>query len=313
MRTVVRGAGSIGARHAQVLTALGAQVTAWPVRPREGVVLDAGVYAGADLAVIATDTARHIDDAIEALNAGAMRVLVEKPVAPTAPDAARLAEHPRAGVVWVAAPLRAHEGFRHTADAVAGLTGPLSAHIVCGSWLPDWRPDRDYRTSYAARPQEGGVLRDLVHELDYAAALFGAATPVGAVLAGGPLEMATEQAATLLWTTPTATVTARLDYVTRPAARGVVVRSPAGSVSWDVPSATVTVVDADGAQRSTTFAADLDRNRVMTTQAAAALALSPDAPVERRIAAGAPATLDDAIAAVALCDAARELSDRRHP
>ncbi len=36
------------------------------------------------------------------------------------------------------------------------------------SWLPDWRPDRDYRESYSARLDEGGVLRDLVHEIDYA-------------------------------------------------------------------------------------------------------------------------------------------------
>ena len=50
---------------------------------------------------------------------------------------------------------------------------PLSAHVSCQSWLPDWRPGRDYRESYSARADEGGALRDLVPELDYATALLG--------------------------------------------------------------------------------------------------------------------------------------------
>ena len=49
-----------------------------------------------------------------------------------------------------------------------------SIHVFCGSFLPDWRPGRDYReTSSARRDAGGGVLLDLSHELDYAQWLAG--------------------------------------------------------------------------------------------------------------------------------------------
>lgn len=334
---VVRGGGSIGQRHARVFGMVGAEVALWPVRPRPTASPSSGpavhsrptapqpssepqvpllddttgpsTLAGADLVVVATDTGRHIADALAALDAGAGRVLVEKPLAPTAVDAGVLAAHPRAGDVWVAAPLRAHAAFRHLLGAVGALGSPLSAHVWCQSWLPDWRPDRDYRDSYSARPDEGGVLRDLVHEIDYTTALFGAPTLLGARLDhDGPLDIEAEQAATLLWRAPVATVTCRLDYVTRPPSRGVVVRGPRGSVEWTVASGEVRTTQPDGMTATRTFAEDLDRDVIMATQARAALDLTPDADLAQRHTVGAPATLAEGLAALELCDRAREIS-----
>src|SRR6478609_2704894 len=160
MPVVVRGSGSIGQRHARVFRQEGADVWLWPVRDRglssERPTLDEAT--GAQLlddttgpaalrdafVVVATDTARHVADAVEALDAGAELVLVEKPVAPAAEDARALYEHPRHLDVWVAAPLRAHEAFRHLRRLVGGLGQGGSAHVWAQSWLPDWRPDRDY-------------------------------------------------------------------------------------------------------------------------------------------------------------------------
>lgn len=257
--------------------------------------------------VVATDTARHVADAIEALDAGADKVLVEKPVAPTAEGARALLEHPRHLAVWVAAPLRAHEAFRHLRRLVGRLHDGGSAHVWSQSWLPDWRPDRDYRDSYSARPDEGGVLRDLVHEIDYATVLFGTPVLLGAsVAAGGPLEIDAEQAATLLWTSVHRfDVTMRLDYVTRPSTRGVIVRSPDGILEWDVARAAVRHTTADGEVTEQVFEHDLDRDIVMGTQARGALALRPSASLDERLARGAPATLTEGIAAVRVCDVAR--------
>ena len=319
---VVRGSGSIGQRHARVFRQVGAEVALWPVRDRrpgpDGVDEATGArllddttgpdaLRAAGLVVVATDTSRHVADALAALDAGAEKVLVEKPVAPTAPDTAALAAHARHTFVWVSAPLRAHEGFRHLRRLVGHLATTGSAHVWSQSWLPDWRPDRDYRESYSARADEGGVLRDLVHEIDYATVLFGAPALMGAAVeTTGPLEIEADQAATLLWSTDRAfTVTARLDYVTRPATRGVVIRTPEGILEWDVVRAAVRHTTPDGEVTEQVFDHDLDRDIVMGAQARAALALLPTAPAAQRIARGAPATLADGIAALRLCDDAR--------
>jgi predicted dehydrogenase len=319
---VVRGSGSIGQRHARVFRHLGADVRLWPVRPRptSGTDLETGVpllddasgpdtVAGADLVVVATDTGRHVCDAVEALDQGAGKILLEKPVAPSRSSSARLETHTRAEDVWVAAPLRAHAAFRHVLAEVERLEGRLSAHVWCQSWLPDWRPGRDYRESYSARLDEGGVLRDLVHEIDYATVLLGSPRLLGARLDhDGPLEMAAEQAATLLWSTDRAVVTMRLDYVTRPPSRGVVISSAGGSLEWAVNGGCVQSTDPEGTVDVRTFPEDLDRDVVMATQARAALELHPSANPAERHTAGAPATLAEGLGAVELCDRARELS-----
>jgi predicted dehydrogenase len=259
--------------------------------------------------VIATDTSRHVADAVEALDAGAGRVLVEKPVAPTRLQAEPLAAHARGSDVWVAAPLRALEAFRRLITLVADVGAPTSAHVRCQSWLPDWRPNRDYHVSYSARLDEGGVLRDLVHELDYAEVLLGRPTLLGAHLDHtGPLDIEAEQTATLLWCTDTATVTCRLDYVTRPPTRGITLRGPDGALDWDLTTATVTQHDATGRLTTTSFPADLDRDSFMARQARAALELTPDTKPAQRHTAGAPATLAEGLATLELCDRARAMS-----
>ena len=60
-----------------------------------------------------------------------------------------------------------------------GVIGRIvRASFESGQWLPDWRPHQDYRKSYSASPDRGGgVLFDLIHEIDAAYWILGDLIP----------------------------------------------------------------------------------------------------------------------------------------
>jgi predicted dehydrogenase len=323
LRVLVRGTGSIGARHLRVLDAMGVQeLFAWPVRPgttlaqrpdipESAQLVDCYPPGQFDLVVIATDTSRHVVDTLEALEHAPGALLLEKPVAPTAAAAAEILNHPLAGIISVSAPLRFHQGFALTADVMPRLGPATSAQVSSQSWLPSWRPERDYRSSYSARKEDGGALRDLVHDIDYPVLLFGAPDQVSARLGYGILGIEAEEAADILWETG-AMVHLRLDYVTPVKTRSVRISSERGAITWDVVRNEVTLQWSDStsgnsAASTAAFPADANVDTILARQSRAVL--------ERSGRLGShvmgifqPATLRDGILAVAICDAARASS-----
>jgi predicted dehydrogenase len=242
----VLGLGLIGRRHAALLVEAGWHVTAYDPLPTvealpNGVVRARSrdeALATADIAVVATPTAYHLDDALAAVRAGC-HVLVEKPLATGPEGVDELAVEAEASerVVAVAMSLRFHPGPATVVDMVrSGSIGtPWLAEVSFGAYLPDWRPGVDYRTTYSARAElGGGVLLDVVHELDYVTWALGPAVEVSAWLDRlSDLEIDVEDTALIhLRHAAGARSSIALDYLDRSYRRTCRVVGSEGSVQW---------------------------------------------------------------------------------
>lgn len=241
----VLGFGSIGRRHARILGDLGCRVRAYD--PAADTASTASVESapdvdaaldGADAVVIASPTSVHLEQATRALEAGC-HVLVEKPLATSTEGVAPLLERAeqQGRLLAVAMNLRFHpgpRGIKHVVEAGA-IGSPLFAHFTFGSYLPDWRPDDDYRRSYSARRElGGGVLLDVIHEVDYCVWLLGAVRAVSASVGHvSDLEIDVEDFALLqLAFESGAHASMDLDYVDRSYRRGCRIVGSEGSVAW---------------------------------------------------------------------------------
>ncbi len=77
---------------------------------------------------------------------------------------------------YVACPLRYNPVLQYVKDNV-DLKNVYCVRAMSSSYLPDWRPEQDYRNTYSAhKDMGGGVSIDLIHEWDYLTWLFGMPT-----------------------------------------------------------------------------------------------------------------------------------------
>jgi predicted dehydrogenase len=314
-RVAVLGTGSIGTRHLQVLRTLAdVQPLAIPVRVARASALQAEGFevlpdlkaaaaAGVRLLVVATDTSRHAADAEQALQLG-FDLLVEKPLTADAATAIPLQRLARESGrrVFVGCVLRFSTSLRAFRAALSDVGALHQVRIVCQSYLPDWRPDRPYRASYSARAAEGGVLRDLIHEIDYAGWLFGWPLRVSGCLRNlGRLGIEAEEQAELQWVVDGGpAVSISLDYLSRPTRRGIVACGANGTLEWDGVRQQTRRHLAGRAEECTPWAQE--RNGMFTDQARAFVQACSGG------SAGELATLEDAVRALAVCDAARRSS-----
>ena len=254
-KIIILGTGSIGMLHARLVKKLGYSPVLISVRDSrrrelegEGYEVAKNLEEVADLAVaciIATETNRHVADAAKAMSLG-LRVLVEKPLGVSEVEVRGMAENCGAEALAqlrVVCPLRWYGAISEVKKRLSALGRIHSVNICCQSYLPAWRPNRDYKESYSASPEQGGVVRDLVHEIDYCHDLFGLPDSdklqvVGSD--GGQIGIRSTSNVLMTWKrNDGGLVSIQLDYLTRSARRSLRVYGEHGEVSADLISGEV--------------------------------------------------------------------------
>jgi predicted dehydrogenase len=244
VKAIVVGFGSIGRRHTRILKNIGINVNIVSRRNIEG----EDNYKDIEIAiekedpqyiVVSNSTSEHINT-IKKISKTSFegKLLVEKPLVHEdleIPDSIP-------SDTFVAYNMRFHPLLQKLRDRVEG-SSVVSAHVYAGQYLPDWRPDRDYRESYSARREKGGgVIRDLSHELDYINWLFGGWRDVASM--GGQfshLEIDSDDVYGVLISTKNCPVVSlQVNYVDRINQRNITVNTEKENFSVDLVSKTFT-------------------------------------------------------------------------
>ena len=125
---------------------------------------------GYDVIFVTNSTYMH-KAAIELLQWHTRALFIEKPLFAFAEE--NLNQENSDCIYYVACPIRYKKVIQYIKENVK-KEDILSASAVCSSYLPEWRPNTDYRKCYSAIQQKGGgVSLDLIHELDYLTYLLG--------------------------------------------------------------------------------------------------------------------------------------------
>jgi predicted dehydrogenase len=263
MRALVVGGGSIGTRHLRNLNKLGVAdlglVETDAARRTEiagelSVKMFSGLENGLDWApnfvVVATPTHLHAEQTLEIVGAG-LPVFVEKPLSHTVAGLSEIVDlvQKKKLVSLVGCNMRFHPGPAMVKQLLGeGRIGKvLFARIQVGSYLPDWRPNADYRQNYAARVETGGgCILDCIHEIDLARWYLGEVQSVFCHAAHlSSLEIETEDVAILVCRHAHGALSEiHLDYVQRSYERGCQIVGELGSIFWDFNSKAVRWYDS---------------------------------------------------------------------
>lgn len=260
---LVVGSGSIAKRHVANLRRLypNAEVVCVSATGRTLTIEETGatrVLASIDeallmqpkFAVIASPAPYHIAHA-KPLLANQIPVLIEKPLAHSSSayaleeDALKM----HADLIDVAYNLR----YLTSAQKVkawldAKVIGRVHSVLVdVGQYLPDWRPNTDYRDNVSARASlGGGVLLELSHEIDYLVWFFGRFSTVFARSGNrGDLTLDVEDAVdAVIVSDEGVVVNLHMDFLQRQLTRTCKIIGLDGTILWDLATNSASIVGA---------------------------------------------------------------------
>lgn len=254
LKVLVIGTGSVGLRHIANLVELGCRVYAFSYRGQSGVnrhldvfpesvelvdSIEDSVLSVFDAVVIANSTHLHIECALRCARLN-KPFFIEKPLSHNMKgvDELRSLVQGNKCIVEAGYMMRCHPNLQWIKALLSEKYIGDIAYIRCavGQWLPDWRPDSDYRKSYSAkRDSGGGVIFDLIHELDLIQWLGGAVSEINAMVAHWEnLDIETEAIAQIgIRTSNNILGQIHLDYVHPTYHRDFEIVGAKGAIYWD--------------------------------------------------------------------------------
>jgi len=253
------GLGSIGRRHLRLISEIRPDIKIIVVRSGHGSACDEekmavkitdsigdAIKEGIQAAIISSPATLHLKQSLELAKNG-IHLLIEKPISHTSDRVKELLKivNENRITTMIGYVLRYDLGaikFKNWLDnKIKGKI--LHARIECGSYLPDWRPDQDYRKTVSALSElGGGVLLELSHEIDYLYWFFGKPKDVQAQIRNsGTLDINVEDQVDLLMTSEQGyCISVQIDFNRRHVERKCKVLTTEGELIWDAVNKNVT-------------------------------------------------------------------------
>lgn len=134
-------------------------------------LLEDGIKETPDIAFITNVTSEHVSTAVKLAEHG-INLFIEKPLSHSVDHIDELSEiiKRKKIKVMIGSNFRFHECIKKIKELLDEnlIDEIISVRVECGSYLPDWHPNEDYRSSYAAQKElGGGVVLTCIHEIDY--------------------------------------------------------------------------------------------------------------------------------------------------
>jgi predicted dehydrogenase len=185
MKILIVGLGSIAKKHIEAIQTLKIDAKIYAFRSNLNAQIEEGIEniytleninIFFDFAIISNPTFLHYEF-IEKLGNQNIPLFIEKPAVSKLKNVNDLLEiiNKKQLLTYVACNLRFHPCIIFLKSKIDSEFLRINEfNVYCGSYLPDWRPGKDFRTIYSANAKMGGgVHLDLFHELDYTTWLLG--------------------------------------------------------------------------------------------------------------------------------------------
>ena len=258
MNILIIGNGSIGMRHLQNCLEIDAINSISVVSSKDKILVDKQItiynsIAAAfsnnqkyDSVIVATPTAFHVENCIDLIQLGIKKIYVEKPISNSLINIDELINLSIKNkvLVFVGFDMRFDLGLNKVKQLICEneIGNLISFQSEVGQYLPDWRPNENYKEGMSAKVQlGGGVLLDLVHEFDFLAWIVGKITKIyGFNEKINHLDIETEGIAVNIMRTQNGVLgLLSLDYIQKNLARNAKFIGDKGIIKWDYVDSSV--------------------------------------------------------------------------